>query len=155
MARKVQRGDGVPLDPAYDMWQFGMLVYQLASQPWPYEHEYWDTPAPAAPPHAPAAAPPPESDEDVLSRLAAYASSSNGAAVNGAAHGGGGARVLLPHEAAPLRNETLRYIVDQLLAPSAAARWSSEQLRVHLELNTTSLTMRGQAPAGGQAPTYG
>lgn len=56
--------------------------------------------------------------------------------------------LLLPHEAKPLQNDTLRQIVEKLLTPAPEARWTSEDLRVHLELNTTSLTMRGlpQAP---------
>lgn len=44
MAHLVRSGGDVPLAFSFDMWQLGMLVYQLASQPWPYARAYWPEP---------------------------------------------------------------------------------------------------------------
>jgi hypothetical protein len=40
MASNVIEGAGVPIQPSYDMWQLGMLLYRLGSQPWPYAADY-------------------------------------------------------------------------------------------------------------------
>ena len=115
LADEVWRQAQVRMQPPFDMWHLGMLLYRLASQPWPYTQPYW---------------PPSLSDAHVLARLSQF-------------HAGSAGRPLLPHEEAPLSNAVLHEVVSNLLAPTAEARWSAERLRKHLELNTTPLTLQG------------
>ena len=109
---------------SFDMWQLGMLLYQLATQPWPFSTSYWDTI-------------PDITDAKILAMLSAYAKTDTPAADP--------QRQLLPHERRPPAHGPLSDVICNLLAPSAEARWSSERLRTFLELNTTPLTQLGQA----------
>lgn len=123
LAQLVARGEPCEMRSSFDMWQLGMLLYQLASQPWPYRMTYWDT-APEL------------GDDDILELLILYSKTDTPANDPN--------RALLPHERSPLEHPPLREVISNLLAPTAAARWTSEQLRVFLELNTTPLTQQGQ-----------
>jgi hypothetical protein len=118
------------MEYSFDMWQLGMLIYQLASQPWPYTEPYWGRVGGGSTTSL--------TDAAILQRLFDYHHRDGPEGRRNAA------RVLLPHEAKPLQNNLLRLIVNNLLAPTAQGRWTSDQLRIYLDLHATELTMQGQ-----------
>lgn len=149
-ALQAQTGAPIVVAPAHDMWQLGMLVHTLASQPWPYSMPFWG--ARTAAEHAASALGQPQHerscmlpDGEILLRLAAYEVApqpgrqpSGTLNVSGPAH----ERQPMPHEQRTIGNEALQQIADGLLAPDPAERWTSERLRAELELRTEPLTMR-------------
>jgi hypothetical protein len=119
LAADIQQKKDVKLEPSFDMWQLGMLVYQLAVQEWPWARPYWSQPLDCC-----SALP----DAEILRRLVDYHQ-----------HPKSKQRAQLPHEARPLQDGGLRVIVEKLLTPHPGERWSSEALRHHLDLYNTSL----------------
>jgi hypothetical protein len=124
--------DAINKNPAvmkhsFDMWQLGMLIYQLASQPWPYTATYWDGGGEGSTTHL--------TDSSILKRLIDFHHDTPERPCNPA-------RDLLPHEAKPLKNKLLCLIVHNLLSPTAEARWSCADLLVYLDVNATSLTVQ-------------
>jgi hypothetical protein len=76
-------------------------------------------------------------DDAVLQRLLTFHRSAQGSSNGSCSHGGGHQAVemheKLPHERVALADDALDYIVQHLLTPTAQARWTSEQLGIHLD----------------------
>jgi hypothetical protein len=117
LAAQVKGREEIRLQQSFDMWQLGMLVYQMASQPWPWAKPYWLNPGSGGA----------LSDDEILQMLITYNRSADNPK-----------RAKLPHERQPLEIESLRLVVDNLLTPTAEARWTSETLRLHLEMHATT-----------------